>query len=149
MLIFSRIWTYDQLCNDPGNFSFKFFHNIQKIYQENNIWKNCLLDSNGWRVANKNMKCGVARFGILRYFANGWIDHKYQGMLSHKNKKRQNFLLRNFLKFDVSEKKSADFSCLFTFFLKKCKFKNIFTTIREMHNRLKKIVICLHFCITT
>ena len=41
--------------------------------------------------------------------------------------------VNNFLwNFDISEKKSADFSCLFTFFQKICKFKNIYGTISEL-----------------
>ena len=50
-----------------------------------------------------------------------------------------------FRNFDISEKKSAGFSCLFTFFQKNCKIKIIFTTFWELHNCLFKFAICLHF----
>ena len=50
-----------------------------------------------------------------------------------------------FQNFDVSDKKSADFSCLFTFFQKNCKSKIFFTTFWELHNWQFWIAICLHF----
>ena len=47
--------------------------------------------------------------------------------------------------FDVSDKKSADFSCLFTFFQKNCKIILIFPTFWELHNCKFMLAICLHF----
>ena len=50
-----------------------------------------------------------------------------------------------FWNFDISDKKSADFSCLFTFFQKNCKSIIFFTTFWELHNCHFWIAICLHF----
>ena len=55
------------------------------------------------------------------------------------------FFNKLFWNFDVSEKKSADFSCLFTFFQKNCESKIFFTTFWELHNWQFWIAICLHF----
>ena len=78
-----------------------------------------------------------------------WMDYENNGMFWHHNKKFQNFHKKLFWKFDVSVKKSADFSCLFTFFLKNVNSKKINAINCEIHNYWKKIVICLHFWITT
>ena len=54
-----------------------------------------------------------------------------------------------FWNFEISDKKSADFGCLFTFFQKYCKFMIISSTFWELHNCQLKLAICLHFGITT
>ena len=46
---------------------------------------------------------------------------------------------------DISDKKSADFSCLFTFFQKDCKSIILFTIFLELHNCQFWIAVCLHF----
>ena len=50
-----------------------------------------------------------------------------------------------FWNFDISDKKSADFSCLFTFFKKNCKPIKLFTIFWELHSWQLELVICLHF----
>ena len=50
-----------------------------------------------------------------------------------------------FWNFDISDKKSADFSCLFTFFKKNCKSIKLFTIHWELHNCQFWIAVCLHF----
>ena len=50
-----------------------------------------------------------------------------------------------FWNFEISVKKSADFSCLFTFFQKYCKFMIISSTFWELHNCQLKLAICLHW----
>ena len=54
-----------------------------------------------------------------------------------------------FWNFEISDKKSADFSCLFTFFQKYCKFMMITRTFWELHNYQQELATCLHFGITT
>ena len=46
---------------------------------------------------------------------------------------------------DISDKKSADFSCLFTFFQKNCKSIIFCTIFWELHNCQFWIAICLYF----
>ena len=60
-------------------------------------------------------------------------------------KNAKNLFNKNFQNFDVSDKKSADFSCLFTFFQKNCESKIFLTTFWELHNWQFWIAICLHF----
>ena len=55
------------------------------------------------------------------------------------------FVNNFFWNFDISEKKSADFSCLFTFFTKNENFKITFITNWELHNCQFWIAICLYF----
>ena len=50
-----------------------------------------------------------------------------------------------FWNFDISDKKSADFSCLFTFFKKNCKSIKLFNIYWELHSWQLELVICLHF----
>ena len=86
-----------------------------------------------------------------------WMRFSAIGLLTTKMKvcchiwiKNGKFLFNKFFwNFHISEKKSADFSCLFTYFPKNVNFEMIYTTFRESHHGLKKICICLHFCITT
>ena len=54
-----------------------------------------------------------------------------------------------FWNFEISDKKSADFSCLFTFFQKCYKFMMISTTFWELYNCQLELATCLHFGITT
>ena len=81
----------------------------------------------------------------MRFSAVGLFDYKDEGMLSHLDKNGK-FLFNNFFwNFHISVKKSADFSCLFTFFQKNCKIILIFPTFWELHNCKFKLAICLHF----
>ena len=82
----------------------------------------------------------------MRYFTLGWWTAKTKVCFDITIKNEKIFVNKLFWNFDVSEKKSADFSCLFTFFQKIYKFKNIYGTISELHNCLIKYAICLHFC---
>ena len=50
-----------------------------------------------------------------------------------------------FWNFDIPDKKSADFSCLFTFFQKNCKSILFFTIFWELYNCHFWIAIYLHF----
>ena len=103
----------------------------------------------GFDVGLNNNELGTDSMRPLAIISVMWMDLQDNGMFRHQRKICQNFFNEIFWKFNFWEKKSADFSCLFTFFLTKCKFKKIYTTIWEIPNFLKKIVICLHFCITT
>ena len=79
-------------------------------------------------------------------FTLGWWTAKIKVCFDITIKNDKIFVNTLFWNFDISEKKSADFSCLFTFFQKIYKFKNIYGTISELHNCLIKYTICLHFC---
>ena len=85
----------------------------------------------------------------MRYFTLGWWTAKTKVCFDITIKNRKFFVNKLFWNFDVSEKKSADFSCLFTFFQKIYKFKNIYGTISELHTCQVKYDICLHFCVIT
>ena len=78
-------------------------------------------------------------------FCHWVVDYKDEGMLSHLDKKWKFLFNKFFWNFHISEKKSADFSCLFTFFQKNCKIILIFPTFWELHNCKFKLAICLHF----
>ena len=73
------------------------------------------------------------------------MDYENNGMFWHHNKKWQNLKNKLFWKFDVSVKKSADFSCLFTFFLKNVNSKKINAINCEIHNYWKKMLFVYIF----
>ena len=85
----------------------------------------------------------------LSYFTLGWWTAKTKVCFDITIKSDKIFVNALFWNFDVSEKKSADFSCLFTFFQKIYKFKNDYGTIWELHTCRIKYDICLHFCVIT
>ena len=64
----------------------------------------------------------------MSYFTLGGWTIKMKVCFDMTIKNDKIFFNIIFQNFDVSEKKSADFSCLFTFFRKICKFKQIDTT---------------------
>ena len=82
----------------------------------------------------------------MRYFILGWWTAKTKVCFDIKIKSDKIFVNALFWNFDVSEKKSADFSCLFTFFQKKYRFSFIFVVYWELPNNLYKFHICIHFC---
>ena len=81
----------------------------------------------------------------MRFSAIGLLTTKMK-VCCHIWIKNGKFLFNKFFwNFHISEKKSADFSCLFTFFQKNCKIILIFSTFWELHNCQFKLAICLHF----
>ena len=82
----------------------------------------------------------------LRYFTLGWWTAKTKVCFDITIKSDKIFVNALFWNFDITGKKSADFSCLFTFFQKIYKFKNNYGTIWELHTFQIKYDICLHFC---
>ena len=133
----------------PQNEFLKFVLRISFLVIGNNmeLVLNMILHLFWCMAKNKIMgKDKMRHLGIVSVIK---IDLQDEGMFKYVCKNCQNFLYRNFSKFWRTRKKSADFSCLFTFFLRKCKVKNIFVINWEIHICLKKIVICLHFWITT
>ena len=95
------------------------------------------------RISNIGSKLTL-NFWLL----GGWTT-KIKVCLKLKLKNAKTSFKWFFWNFEISVKKSADFSCLFTFFQKYCKFMIISSTFWELHNCQLKLAICLHFGITT
>ena len=74
----------------------------------------------------------------------GWIC-KMKVCLNMSATIAKTFFNETFQNFHFWGKKSADFSCLFTFFQKNWKSKIFLTTFWELHNWQFWIAICLHF----
>ena len=78
------------------------------------------------------------------WLLGGWTT-KTKVWSDMRVKNAKTLLNKIFWNFDISDKKSADFSCLFTFFKKNCKIIILFTIFLELHSWQLELVICLHF----
>ena len=98
----------------PSNLDWIIFHKFQKWDITNKISKNCRrklfrLD----KLANNKTWVLAWEFWLL----GGWTT-KIKVWSDIKIKNAKTLMNKIFWNFDVSDKKSADFSCLFTFFQK-------------------------------
>ena len=106
------------------------FHKIQKCHILDKISKNCR-----WNVFGKGILVNNKIWVLLLdlWMLGGWTTKtKVLSVMRIKNAKT--LLNKIFWNFDISDKKSADFSCLFTFFQKNRKSIIFFTTFWELHN---------------
>ena len=111
--MFCSFFNFDDL--SPNLFLISF-HKIQKCHILDKISKNCR-----WNVFGKGILVNNKIWVLLLdlWMLGGWTTKtKVWSDMRIKNAKT---LLNNFFwNFDISDKKSADFSCLFIFFQKNC-----------------------------
>ena len=82
---------------------------------------------------------------VLEFWLSGGWTTKTKVWSYMRIKNAKTLFNKSFWNFDISDKKSADFSCLFTFFKKNCKSIKLFTIFWELHSWQLELVICLHF----
>ena len=126
-----------------------FFMKLKKNIQRSKHVCNFQHKFIGSQMADNNNKLALARWDFLGYLAIRWLSTKIKVCFEIRIKNDIIFVNTLFWNFDISEKKSADFSCLFTFFTKNENFKISSITNWEFHNCLIKILFCLNLCFTT
>ena len=102
----------------PCHFWFIFFIKLKKHIKRSKPVCNFQSKLIGSQLADNNNKLVLARLDFLWYLAIRWLSTKIKVCFKIKMEDCTTFLNTIFPNFDVSEKKSADFSCLFTFFFK-------------------------------
>ena len=115
----------------PCHFWFIFFIKLKKHIKRSKPVCNFQSKLIGSQLADNNNKLVLARLDFLWYLAIRWLSTKIKVCFKIKMEDCTTFLNTNFPNFDVSEKKSADFSCLFTFLIE---FRNSLMSLLNSKN---------------